>query len=86
MNAREMGHFPHWANRDDIGRFTPRTTSAPEPTVSLTALSNEVDDGCDPYSLDEYEAMRSDRDDDEERTAARRFAGYTRLDEAVPLS
>lgn len=63
MNARDAGRFPHWANRDDIGRFTPRVTSAPETALLLEAAPDEVDDGRDPYTFEEYEAMRDDRDD-----------------------
>lgn len=63
MNARDVGRFPHWANRDDIGRFTPRVTSMPETVLSAAGGSEGVDDGRDPYTFEEYEAMRDDRDD-----------------------
>lgn len=62
MSARDVGRVPHWANRDDIGRFTPRLNSAPEMSLHPEAFE-AVDDGRDPYSLEEYEAMRDERDD-----------------------
>lgn len=63
MSARDAGQFPHWANRDDIGRFTSRLTSAPETTLPLSEVADETDDGRDPYTFEEYEAMRDERDD-----------------------
>lgn len=44
MNARDVGHFPHWANRDDIGRFTPRVTSAPGTTLLQEETSGESEE------------------------------------------
>lgn len=44
MNARNAGSLPHWANRDDIGRFTPRVTSAPETTLLREETSSESEE------------------------------------------
>ena len=44
MNARDVGSLPHWANRDDIGRFTSRVTSAPETTLLRDETSGDSGD------------------------------------------